>query len=352
MIAAPARSTQAQTDDEWRGEYYSNRYLAGNPTLVREDESIDFNWGAGAPAGGLPSDTFSVRWTRSLHFAPGRYEFRTVTDDGVRLYVDGQLIIDEWRPGVGTIEREVRLDEGIHALRMEYFEATGAATARLSWRGPLVRSGVGNVITCVPPYPDNYAWINVVLTRTFLFQETHMFGGVARMSHARVLVVDDEEDLRAELKSLLERTGFEVELAADGEEALHRAAAGGLDLIVLDVVMPHIDGREVLRRLRNRDDWTPVILLTKVGTSGERVELTPRAYRVLEHLMLHAGEIISRQRLLDEVWGWAYAVGTRAVDVRIAELRKALDDDPEAPHYVETVIGQGYRFIGEVEGRT
>jgi DNA-binding response OmpR family regulator len=172
-----------------------------------------------------------------------------------------------------------------------------------------------------------------------------------------------------------------------------------------------------VRRLRQADNWTPIILLTKVGSPAERalslqegaddylnkpfdpieliariqavlrriqrgsmalssfnrlasnaltldrtarnasldeqpLLLTDRAFGVLEYLMLHAKEVISRERLLDEVWGWAYPVQTRAVDIRIAELRKALDDDPNEPIFIETVVGQGYRFIAEVEGRS
>jgi DNA-binding response OmpR family regulator len=186
--------------------------------------------------------------------------------------------------------------------------------------------------------------------------------------------------------------------------------------VILDVMMPRVNGREVLRRLRAQNDWTPVILLTHVGTPAERamslqegaddylnkpfepmeliarvqavlrrasghaqqplssqrrlvsgdirldrqtrqatfkaraLTLTARGYSVLEYLMLHPGEIIPRERLLDEVWGWANAVETRAVDIRIAELRKALEEDPAHPRYIQTVIGEGYSFLGEVEG--
>ena len=68
--------------------------------------------------------------------------------------------------------------------------------------------------------------------------------------------------------------------------------------------------------------------------------------------MLHAGEAVDRQRLLDEIWGWSYPVDTRAVDIRIAEIRKNLQDDAANPRFVETVIGHGYRFLGQVEGRS
>jgi DNA-binding response OmpR family regulator len=232
----------------------------------------------------------------------------------------------------------------------------------------------------------------------------------------KLLIVDDEADLLAELKALLERTGYKVAVAHDGRQALAALQRSQFDLIVLDVLMPHLNGREVLRSLRQRNDWTPVILLTRVGTPTERalslqegaddylnkpfepleliariqailrrsrrgavsltnvrtliaerirldrqmrrlfmddqeVSLTTRAFGVLEYLMLHPHEIVDRVRLLDEIWGWANAVGTRAVDIRIVEIRKALGDDSESPQYIETVVGQGYRWIISVEGR-
>jgi DNA-binding response OmpR family regulator len=68
-------------------------------------------------------------------------------------------------------------------------------------------------------------------------------------------------------------------------------------------------------------------------------------------MMTHPDELVSRERLLDAVWGWDYPVGTRAVDTRVAELRRALDDDPGQPSYIETIPGQGYRFVGMVETR-
>ncbi len=118
----------------WRGEYYNNPWLSGSPVLVRQDNSINFDWGTGSPAAGIPSDRFSVRWSRTAYFEGGRYRFTTETDDGVRLYLDGQLIIDQWRDQsrtTYTVERD--LSAGNHSLRMEYYENTGAAVARLSW---------------------------------------------------------------------------------------------------------------------------------------------------------------------------------------------------------------------------
>ena len=230
----------------------------------------------------------------------------------------------------------------------------------------------------------------------------------------KILLVDDETAITSNLSAFLERSGFDTSAAADGEEALQGVEAFEPDLIVLDVLMPKIDGREVLRRLRQAGNWTPVILLTQVGEAferamaleegaddylnkpfepheliariravlrrarpgkrplsaawvlvsgdlqldrrahraylhGEEIELTPKAMSLLEYLMTHPDEMLSRERLLDVVWGWDYPVGTRAVDTRISELRRVLDDDASAPTYIETVPGQGYRFSSLVE---
>jgi DNA-binding response OmpR family regulator len=82
---------------------------------------------------------------------------------------------------------------------------------------------------------------------------------------------------------------------------------------------------------------------------SKEMTLTPKAVTLLEYLMTHPDELVSRERLLDVVWGWDYPVGIRAVDTRVAELRRALGDDPSEPVYIETVPGQGYRFVGIVE---
>jgi DNA-binding response OmpR family regulator len=237
------------------------------------------------------------------------------------------------------------------------------------------------------------------------------------MSSARpkLLIADDEADLLAELKPLMERSGYQVLSAGDGKRALEIIAQEHPDIVILDVLMPRLDGRDVLRSLRQSGDWTPVILLTQINTTAERVlslqegaddyinkpfdplelvarvqavlrrtrpgkpspagsrylrsgtllldrqlrqvtvdgravNLTARAAGVLEFLMLNPYELVSRERLLDEVWGWSYAIETRAVDIRIAEIRKALNDDADHPGYIETVVGHGYRFLGEVRG--
>jgi DNA-binding response OmpR family regulator len=87
----------------------------------------------------------------------------------------------------------------------------------------------------------------------------------------------------------------------------------------------------------------------RVTVGLQELRLTPKAVALLEYLMTHPDELLSRDRLLDAVWGWDYPTGTRTVDTRIAELRRVLDDDPAQPQFIETVPGQGYRFVGGVE---
>lgn len=150
--------------DSWRGEYFNNINLDGTPVLVRADDEIDFDWGDDSPAPGVVNtDDFSVRWSRSVYFAEGRYKFETKTNDGVRLYVDDMLIIDQWRSMATTKYTEkIRLTEGNHRIRMEYFD-DGTAVARLSWSetSESVNRDVGNIITCVPKNPPAYAWIRI-----------------------------------------------------------------------------------------------------------------------------------------------------------------------------------------------
>jgi DNA-binding response OmpR family regulator len=121
--------------------------------------------------------------------------------------------------------------------------------------------------------------------------------------------------------------------------------------------------RAILRRARS--DRPPLTLATRLICADlvldrqarraylhtEELRLTPKAIALLEYMMTHPDELVSRERLLDTVWGWDYPVGTRTVDTRIAELRRALGDDPAEPRYIETVPGMGYRFVGDVEAK-
>jgi glucose/arabinose dehydrogenase/PKD repeat protein len=124
------------------GTYFDNTNLSGAPVVTREDPKIDFLWQGDAPDPALPPDGFSARWTKTQYFAAGRYRFTTVADDGVRLYVDNRLVIDEWHPQPGTPHEFVAdLGAGNHTLRMEYFEGGGAAIARLFWDATLEQPG-------------------------------------------------------------------------------------------------------------------------------------------------------------------------------------------------------------------
>lgn len=237
---------------------------------------------------------------------------------------------------------------------------------------------------------------------------------MSAQTRPHVLLVDDDSTIREHLAPVLRRSGLDTETAGDGVEALHAIEARRPDLVILDVLMPNLDGREVLRRIRADDEWLPVILLTEVGETFERAaalddgaddymtkpfdpvelmarvravlrrtqrgqtplsaaqalvsgelrldrparrlfvdgserQLTPRAFALLEFLMSHPDEVFSRQRLLETVWGFEAIVTTRAVDHRIAEIRRELGDDSSDPAYIETVSGAGYRFLGAVD---
>lgn len=112
----------------WKGEYFANKALSGLPALTRDDAAISFDWGQGAPATGLPADNFSVRWTRTLKFDAGTYRFSLRSDDGVRLWIDGVLYIDEWHDSNGqTYTRDLQVGAGNHNLRIEYFDSGGGA---------------------------------------------------------------------------------------------------------------------------------------------------------------------------------------------------------------------------------
>ena len=130
----PPTATSLPAITDWRGEYYANMTLAGQPALVRNDAAIDFNWGPGSPAAGLPADGFSVRWTRGQEFDSATYRFYLTADDGARLWVDGRLLIDEWRDGSARQSvTDYALARGTHSLRVEYYEHAGGALAQLRW---------------------------------------------------------------------------------------------------------------------------------------------------------------------------------------------------------------------------
>ena len=120
----------------WLGQYFSNQTLSGAPALVRNDNNLDFDWGNSSPAPGLiPDDHFSARWTRTIYFLPGSYRFSAIADDGVRVWLDNQRLIDEWHLARNTqYTADVNLAEGPHTLRVEYYEEAGMAKVRVGWQ--------------------------------------------------------------------------------------------------------------------------------------------------------------------------------------------------------------------------
>lgn len=118
----------------WQAAYFANPNLSGDPVLTRIETVLDHNWGVGSPGEGVPKDNFSARWTQSVYLGAGTYRFITYTDDGVRLWVDGRLLINSWRSMRGSRSASIRLSEGMHEIKMEYYERTGAALARLTWQ--------------------------------------------------------------------------------------------------------------------------------------------------------------------------------------------------------------------------
>ncbi|MFW6198826.1 MAG: response regulator transcription factor [Acidobacteriota bacterium] len=232
---------------------------------------------------------------------------------------------------------------------------------------------------------------------------------------ARILVVEDEADLGRTVRDNLAAAGHDVEWVREGPAALERAAAGQLDLIVLDVMLPGMDGFEVCRRLRDRGQQVPVLFLTarsepedrirgleeggddylpkpfrlrelllRVGAilrrsdwyapggdegarvrfgdsrvdlstyrgvdgRGRRHELTHKEAMILELLAEREGEVVSRDEILDRVWGRGAYPSSRTVDNFILRLRRRFEPDPASPRHFHTVHGVGYRFTRSPE---
>jgi two-component system alkaline phosphatase synthesis response regulator PhoP len=223
-----------------------------------------------------------------------------------------------------------------------------------------------------------------------------------------ILVVDDEPTILNTVEAYLEGEGYTVHTALDGPSALKAARAFRPHLVVLDIMLPGIDGLEVLRRLRQESDvyvlmltaradetdrivgltvgaddyltkpFSPRELVARVkailrrgrgADSGEQmlafarlridpdarrvwkddapVDLTPIEFDLLYALIRHRGRVLSREQLIEQVWGYDYYGDDRVVDVHIGRLRKKIEDDPANPALVVTARGVGYRFEGE-----
>ncbi|MFO7662052.1 MAG: PA14 domain-containing protein [Chloroflexota bacterium] len=134
-VATPPPSVST---NPWRGEYFNNRDLTGAPALIRNDAAINFNWGSGSPAPSINADNFSVRWTRTVNLPAGNYRFDVFSDDGVRLWVNNQILIDQWRDqSDGRFSANVNLPGGTTTIRLDYYEAFGRAAISLSATPPL-----------------------------------------------------------------------------------------------------------------------------------------------------------------------------------------------------------------------
>lgn len=223
---------------------------------------------------------------------------------------------------------------------------------------------------------------------------------------ARVLVVEDDRTVAEVVGRYLQREGYEVEHVADGAVALARITEGSPDLVVLDLMLPGVDGREICRRVRAVSD-VPIIMLTALGETGDRirglelgaddylakpfsprelvmrvhnvlrrgrpadeavddvpleaggirldrksrevtidgqrVDLTQREFDLLAFLMSHPREVFRREVLLEHVWGYTFG-DTSTVTVHVRRLREKIEPDPSHPTYVQTVWGVGYKF--------
>ena len=224
----------------------------------------------------------------------------------------------------------------------------------------------------------------------------------------RLLLVEDEPGLVLTLTDRLSREGYLVNTTSDGESAIERASAEAFDLILLDVMLPRLSGFDALRELRKRDIETPVIMLTargqvvdkvvglklgaddyvtkpfemvellarieaklrraprrvhpaeghqfgdvrvdfrraEVTKAGAPLELSAREFQLLRYFIAHRGATLSREELLNEVWGYNAMPSTRTVDVHVAWLRQKIEPNPKHPQYILTVHGMGYKFAG------
>jgi hypothetical protein len=118
----------------WKAEYYNNRSLAGQSTFSRVESRIDYDWGSDGPGGGVGNDNFSARWSGKFYFDEGKYSFKVRADDGVRLWIDNKLVINQWNnQPASDFQYDFNPGRGIHNVRLEYFENVGNAIAKFSW---------------------------------------------------------------------------------------------------------------------------------------------------------------------------------------------------------------------------
>lgn len=227
----------------------------------------------------------------------------------------------------------------------------------------------------------------------------------------KILIVEDEPAIVTLIRFNLEKAGFQTDVSYDGENAIARLQEETYDLIVLDVMLPKMDGMEVCKKIRQDDNFVPILMLTakdseydkiyglemgaddyltkpfspkeliariqailrrtdrsktyedenlKIGDlvispkrfeahfKGELLELTRKEFELIAYLTAHKGQILSREQLLSAVWGYDFVGDTRIVDVQVSNLREKIEVDTKKPQYIKTVRGFGYK-MEEVE---
>src|SRR5215211_7318132 len=174
----------------------------------------------------------------------------------------------------------------------------------------------------------------------------------------RVLVVEDEIKMASLIRRGLRSEGLAADVAIKGEDALWMAGSTTYDAIVLDVMLPGIDGFETCRRLREQGIWAPVLMLTardaiedrvarRVWRGDTEVSLSAKEFQLLETFMRHPGEVLSRYQLLEHAWDYDYENRSNIVDVYVRYLRDKIDR-PFGRSSLETVRGAGYRLDDRV----
>ncbi|MEP7271493.1 MAG: response regulator transcription factor [Acidobacteriota bacterium] len=223
----------------------------------------------------------------------------------------------------------------------------------------------------------------------------------------KVLIVEDDQAMAVALRDGFEYEGYQVQVARDGSAGLKIASERDVDVIILDVMLPKMSGFDVCKQLRSTGNATPIIMLTargqeidkviglKIGADdyvtkpfsfmelmarveallrrtnrqpsqteafqfaditvnfkkfevtrrGVPLEMSPREFNILRYFIEHRGEVISRDQLLDAVWGYGSFPLTRTVDMHIAKLRHKIEETPSDPHYIITVHRIGYKFV-------
>ncbi|MCB9435479.1 MAG: SH3 domain-containing protein [Anaerolineales bacterium] len=144
--------SQANPGTIWQASFYANTSLAGEPALIRNDRTLNFNWSLDAPSVDLPVDGFSARWKASFEFEAGQWLFSAGADDGIRLWVDDDLLIDQWESS-GTFvvhTAQTALDEGEHTIKVEYYDAEGLAGISVDWK-PAPKSAKAADVPDTPP---------------------------------------------------------------------------------------------------------------------------------------------------------------------------------------------------------